>query len=695
MSKRDLLWEIGTEEIPARFMSPALAQLKELAAAALGERRLAYEDIRVYGSPRRLALLVFGLDEKQADEETEVKGPSQKAAFDADGNPTRALQGFCKGQGVEPADVFCRELNGQPYVFVKKKLLGQPALEVLPAMLIEISQKLYFPKPMRWGEQTLRFARPIRWLLALWGQDVLPVEWGGVKAGRTSRGHRFLGSDQVEVASPADYVETMRAAFVMVDQEERKAECWRQIQAAAASVDGVVRPDEELLEEVCYLLEYPTALVGSFSEEYLALPEPLVITPMREHQRYFPVFAPEGGLRNRFVTVRNGNSEHLDVVAAGNEKVLKARLDDAAFFLHEDLKHPLADNLPRLSGIVFHESLGRMDAKVERIRQIAAWIGKTLSYSESELADLDRAALLCKADLVSHAVYEFTELQGIMGEYYARASQETDAVATAIREHYLPRGAGDELPATKVGAALAIADKIDSLVSFLALDMQPSGSQDPYALRRQALGICHIIIRHQLPLSLRALVGQSYDATAAKNELVFDKEKTVALALAFFEQRMQNILSLDGYSYDVINAVLAEGVDRLPELPAKAKALAEFRTDADFAAMLAGYRRAANLVAKNGSQGPVQAEYLQEAAEKELAAQVSAAAEQVKSLAESGRYVELLRLVSKLGPAIDAFFDAVMVMTDDAALRNNRLALLQSIVDMAEEVGDLSRLVEQ
>ncbi len=692
---KDLLFEIGIEEIPARFMEPALNQLRELAADGLQQAGLEYADMQVYGTPRRIALLVKDLAEMQPDSQQESKGPALKAAFDAAGQPTKALLGFCRGQGIEPDTVLQKEIKGVQYVYAVKHIQGRPTAELLPAMLEEIVHKLYFPKPMRWGNNEMRFARPIRWLVLLFGQEVLPLEIAGVKAGRVTRGHRFLGNGQAEIKEPAAYLLTLQNEYVVADQKVRREKIWAQIQAVAKVAGGQVKPDEDLLSELVYILEYPTALLGSFDAKYLEIPEELVVTPMREHQRYFPVYDASGQkLLPHFITVRNGNSEHLDIVQAGNEKVLAARLADAEFFWHEDCSHPLADNLPRLAHIVFHEKLGTLDAKVQRIKTLAGHIATKLVFSNDDRRDTERAAELLKCDLVSNAVYEFTELQGIMGEYYAQHDGETPQVAAAIREHYLPRFAGDALPQTKAGIALALADRLDSLVGFFAQGMIPTGSQDPYALRRAAIGVMQILLQNKLGLNLLWLCQKAY-ALYEGITLERDEPATLEALASFFEQRLENILAEEGVAYDVVNAV--SGLPLFCPLYnyQKAHALADFRGDGEFAQLMADYGRAANLLKNAQPAAEVQEQLLEEQAERELFAALSAASSKVKSALALRDYLAALRVLASVRPQLDAFFEAVMVMAESEALRGNRLALLQKLVAMTAELGDLSALVSK
>lgn len=690
---KDLLFEIGTEEIPARFMEPALKQMKELADTGLKNLRLEYSQINVYGTPRRLALYVQQLDETQADLAEEVKGPSEKAAYDAQGNPTKAVLGFARGQGVNVEDLMVRETPAGRYIFATKKSTGQPALTVLPELLQNIIHKLYFPKPMRWGDLEMKFARPIRWMVALFGSEILDVEIEGVKAGRESRSHRFLGSGVVELASPDQYISKLKENYCIVDQEERKQLVWQQILDIAEANGGQVQPDEELLEEVTHLLEYPTALCGGFEEKYLALPKEVLITPMREHQRYFPVFKEDGTLLPKFITVRNGLPEHIDIVTAGNEKVLRARLADAEFFYTEDLKKNLADNVEKLGSIVFHEKLGSLSAKVERIQKLAEFIGEKLGYSAEEISDAGRAAYLAKADLVSNVVYEFPELQGVMGEYYARHAGESEAVSTAIREHYLPRFAGDEVPGTKVGIAVAIADKLDSIVGFFGMNIQPTGSQDPYALRRQALGIVNTILQHNLEISFKELVIKSYQLLQEQVEFTNNQDKTLDDILSFFKQRMDNVLTESGVRYDVINAVLAGELDNFEIIKQKALAISDFRESSEFSQLITGFNRAANL-AKNAEHTNVREELFSYPEEGRLYQEFQKVREQADQFLKVKDYQNALSSVAELRGAIDDFFSAVMVMVEDSEVKANRLALLKQIADYVKDIADLSQLVD-
>lgn len=690
---KDLLFEIGTEEIPARFMEPAIKQMRELAEAGLKEHRLAFSKINVYGTPRRLALFVQELAETQSDLTEEVKGPSEKAAYDAGGSPTKAVLGFARGQGVNVEDLVVKETPAGKYVFAAKRSIGHPAQSVLPGLLLNIIHKLYFPKPMRWGNLEMKFARPLRWMVALFGDEVLRVEIEGLMAGRESMSHRFLGSGMVELALPEQYIPKLKENYCIVDQEERKQLIWKQILETARLNGGKVQPDDDLLEEVTYLLEYPTALCGNFEEKYLALPQEVLITPMREHQRYFPVFKEDGTLLPKFITVRNGLPEHIEIVTAGNEKVLRARLADAEFFYTEDLKKNLADNVAKLQSIVFHEKLGSLSAKVERVQKLAQFIGEGLSYSTVEISATGRAAYLAKADLVSNVVFEFPELQGIMGEYYARHAGEDQAVCTAIREHYLPRFAGDEVPQSKVGVAVAIADKLDSIVGFFGMNFQPTGSQDPYALRRQALGIVHTILQHNLAISLKDMVSRAYQLLQEQVALCNDQEKTLGDILAFFKQRMDNVLTESGVRYDVINAVLAGDLDNLGVIKQKAVAISGFRDSREFRQLITGFTRAANL-AKNAEHSNVNEELFSYPEEGRLYQEFQNVRELADRFLKDKEYQKALGAVAELRGVIDDFFSAVMVMVEDQDVKENRLALLKQIADYVTDIADLSQLVD-
>lgn len=690
-SSRDFLLEIGVEEMPARFLDPALAELKELAIAALKENRLGYKNLATCGSPRRISLLVEGMSVSQEPLEMEVKGPAVKVAY-KDGVPTRAAEGFAAGQGVKVSDLVQKPVGHVDYVFAVRREAGRPAMNVLPAMVPGLITGLHFPKPMRWGDLEFRFARPIRWIASLFGTDIVEFEFAGLKAGRTTYGHRFLSKEPVELASPSEYIGKMKNNYVIVDVQERRSEIWRQVCDLARSVGGFVEEDENLLNEVNNLVEYPAALMGEFSTDYLKLPKEVLVTPMREHQRYFPVVDAEGRLLAKFIAVKNGAADHLDIIRAGNEKVLRARLADANFFYQEDLKTPLADKVPELKKIVFQESLGTVYDKTVRAGEIAAYLAGALGAGDEAKEVALRASALAKADLVTNMVYEFPELQGYMGREYAERTGEDKAVAAAIFEHYLPRFAGDRLPETIPGKILSISDKMDTIVGCFAIGIQPTGSQDPYALRRQALGISNIILEMKAALSLEKLIETAYRSYEGNVSLKLSLEKVKEEVADFFKQRIKGILDDRGFTYDTIDAVLTTCYDDFNDVLLRANALAEFRREPDFADLLTAFIRANNL-SKNAGTLRVDPAVLEDSSEKELYKILSEVEDKVRIYLEEQDYRSLLGTIATLQAPLDRFFTSVMVMVDDAKVRDNRLALLANLASLVKQVADLSKIV--
>lgn len=686
----DLLLEIGLEEIPAKFMPPALAELKQMAETQLSEQRIGFDEVITYGTPRRIALVVKNIADKQQDLEEEAKGPAVKAAYDADGNPTKAAMGFARGQGVDVKDLYQKELNGGMYVFATKKAVGVPTDEVLPALLPQLVTGIHFPKPMRWGFTELRYARPIRWIVALHGDQVVPFTIEDIASGNVSRGHRYLGTDKLVIPCAEEYVSVMEKDWVIVDQNRRQAMIVEQMNQLAAEAGGEVGMDEELLEEVLYLVEYPTALMGNFNPAYMLMPEQLIITPMKEHQRYFPVLKGHH-LLPKFLTVRNGNAEHLDMVQAGNEKVLEARLADAKFFYDEDLKIKLEDNVEKLKSIVFQEKLGTIYEKMLRVQQGVVVTADLLQLGEDVKTRALRAAYLAKADLVSNVVYEFPELQGLMGEKYAFAQGEHPLTSKAISEHYLPKNADGELPLTFEGLTVSIADKMDTIVGCFAAGIEPTGSQDPYALRRQAAGICSMILGRSVLVSLTALIQQAIEHYPA--EITGDKEALCKRVYDFFEQRIRNVLNDRGFRYDVIEAVVSCGYDNLTETLLRAEAMNKMQATDTFAKVLTAFTRANNL-AKKATGNQVSDAYLVEDVEKRLWADVQAAETSIAAMVQNRQYTEALTVISTLEESISAFFDNVMVMDEDENVKNNRLALLVRVSGLGSRIADLTKIVQ-
>lgn len=687
----DFLLEIGTEEIPAKFSPGAMSQLEEQTRKQLAELRLTYKEIKIFATPRRLAVLVKELAETQEDLSMEVKGPAVKAAYDASGAPTKAAQGFARGQGVSVEELFVQEVNGVPYVFARKAEVGLKTKALLPQFSMDIINSLHFPKPMRWADLDFRFARPIRWIVALYGSEVIPFEFVGLKSGRTSRGHRTLATEEVLIAQPSDYREALRSAYVIIDPEERKAVILAQLKSLAEKVGGEVPADEELLDEVIHLVEYPTALLGEVASQYMDLPEAVITTPMREHQRYFPVRSNNGKLLPYFITVRNGSDFALDTVKAGNEKVLKARLEDAAFYYREDQKVSLADLVPKLGKIVYHEKLGTVEQRVERLRGLSRFIAARQGFEGAKQEEIDRTAYLAKADLVTLMVSDFPELQGIMGADYAKASGEKDEVCQGILEHYQPRFAGDVTPASISGRVVSLADKLDAIVGAFSIGIQPTGSQDPYALRRQAQGIVAILLDSGWDISLTELIRESYS--------LLDKQGTSPLPIAdilpllqdFFQQRVRFVMLEQGMRYDTVDAVLGLGSDQINRVVKRAHVLSKKRVEEAFVLYAQTYTRCYNLSKKEPNL-VLDASLLIDDTEKALANGISSRKQRFDELIEIGNYEEAYDLAWELVPQIEALFQAVMIMVEDEGLKRARLALLGQCVEMLGCLGELSLL---
>ncbi|AGL00870.1 glycine--tRNA ligase subunit beta [Desulfoscipio gibsoniae] len=691
---RDFVLEIGVEELPARFLDPALTQLQKLTGQALQDNRLNCGEIVTSGTPRRITVFVRDVAENQQSLLQEVKGPAVKVAFNAAGEPTRAAQGFAKSNRVKVEELVRKSVGPVEYVFAVKQEAGRPAADVLKELAPVLIGGLHFPKPMRWGDLDMRFARPIRWLLCLFGGDVVPFTMAGLQADRYIYGHRFLSSGKMSVTDAGAYFEVMRGAHVIVNVTERREIIRRQVNEAAAREGGQAEIDADLLDEVTNIVEYPTALCGSFDKDYLQMPEEVIITPMREHQRYFPVRGADGRLLPRFIAVGNsGNDpESINIIRAGNEKVLRARLSDAAFFWQEDLKTNLADRVEGLQKVVFQESLGTIYEKVLRITALADLLAARMGAGLQEQGDTTRAAFLAKADLLTNMVYEFPELQGIMGREYALRQGEPPTVAQAVYEHYLPRFSGDELPATLPGRALSIADKADTIVGCFGVGIMPTGSQDPYALRRQALGICNIILDGELVLSIKEIVEQAYRGYAGRVQMKLSLEQVTGELEEFFQQRLRGLFIDRGLSYDTVEAVLAAGIDDLAGTWQRGQALEKFRSDPAFDALLTAYTRAHNL-AKKAAHDKVDAALFDSAAEQELYQAFQSVSESAWAQINSRDYGAALSLIAKLQKPVDRFFNDVMVMVDNDLVRENRLALLKKIATFIGSMADLSKMV--
>lgn len=684
MSKT-LLLEIGTEEVPAHVMPGILSQLKENAAKTFEELRIEYKNIKTLGTPRRSALLVEGLAEQQADLSKENRGPAVNIAFDADGNPTKAAQGFARGQGVKPEELVTKD--GYVYAMVHEK--GGQTADLLGETLKGLVDGLNFPNNMHWADLDYKFIRPLRWLVALYGQDVIDFEVANVKSGRTSRGHRFLSEGDFEIANAEDYVEACRKASIIVDQNERCEMIRQQIAEVAAANGGQAEVNEDLLEEVLYLVEYPTALCGKFDEKYLALPAEAVITPMRDHQRYFPVLK-DGQLLPLFITIRNGGKEHLETVQHGNERVLRARLEDAQFFFDEDRKKTLEQHGEKLKTVVFQDGLGTIYDKALRLEVLAGYIADAIGANEQDKKDAVRAAKLAKADLVTGMVTEFTELQGVMGREYALLDGETKAVAQAIDEHYMPRFAGDSQPASVAGRIVSLADKIDTIVGTFSRGLIPTGSQDPFALRRQALGIVNMLKEAQYHISLSQLVAKAMELLKIAD--AGQQAKLQNDVADFMKLRLKNVLADAGIRYDVVDAVFVT-VDDIYGVFLRAQAVNE-AIKQDMEKTIQAFVRTGNIARKaEDVQAAVEADLLAEQVEKDLCKAYEAAAAKVEKEIAAQDYAGAIATLSQLAAPIDAFFDGVMVMDKDEKIKNNRLGLLKLVDNLICQVADFSKIV--
>lgn len=684
MSKT-LLLEIGTEEVPAHVMPGILSQLKENAAKTFDELRIEYKNIKTLGTPRRSALLVEGLAEQQADLSKENRGPAVNIAFDADGNPTKAAQGFARGQGVKPEELVTKD--GYVYAMVHEK--GGQTVDLLGDTLKGLVDGLNFPNNMHWADLDYKFIRPLRWLVALYGQDVIDFEVANVKSGRTSRGHRFLSERDFEIANAEDYVEACRKASIIVDQNERCEMIRQQIAEVAAANGGQAEVNEDLLEEVLYLVEYPTALCGKFDEKYLALPAEAVITPMRDHQRYFPVLK-DGQLLPLFITIRNGGKEHLETVQHGNERVLRARLEDAQFFFDEDRKKTLEQHGEKLKTVVFQDGLGTIYDKALRLEVLAGYIADAIGANEQDKKDAVRAAKLAKADLVTGMVTEFTELQGVMGREYALLDGETKAVAQAIDEHYMPRFAGDSQPASVAGRIVSLADKIDTIVGTFSKGLIPTGSQDPFALRRQALGIVNMLKEAQYHISLSQLVAKAMELLKIAD--AGQQTKLQNDVADFMKLRLKNVLADAGIRYDVVDAVFVT-VDDIYGVFLRAQAVNE-AVKQDMEKTIQAFVRTGNIARKaEDVQAAVEAGLLAEQVEKDLYKAYEDATSKVEKEVAAQDYAGAIATLSQLAAPIDAFFDRVMVMDKDEKIKNNRLGLLKLVDNLICQVADFSKIV--
>ena len=680
---KDLLFEIGAEEIPAGFMPNILGQLKQLAETKLNDAHLPFESIETYGTPRRLALIVKGLADASAEISERHKGPSASIAYDADGNATKAAIGFARGKGLDVADLVVED----GYIYAETKTAGVPAKDIVSEMLPQLITGLNFPKSMHWGDLDAKFVRPVRWLVALLDEEVIPVEFATVKSGNVTRGHRFLGADEITIKNAASYVDTLKENFVMVDQDARRELISKQLHDMAASKNASIVWDDDLLEEINYLVEWPTALCGGFEESYLALPDAAIITPMKDHQRYFPLVGQDGKLLPMFLTVRNGSDHSIEVVQAGNERVLRARLDDAKFFFNEDRKKPLIDRQDGLTKIVFQEGLGNLADKTERLLKLGRVFGEECGLHEDAAVVLERATELAKTDLTTGMVTEFTELQGVMGKEYALLDGESPEVAEAIFEQYLPRFAGDVLPQTEAGKVLSIIDKVDNIVATFSRGLIPTGSQDPYALRRQTIGILNILLGSEWNISLRPIFKASMELL---NVAADKQEELLSQVEEFFTLRLKNIFLDREVPHHVIDLLLSNNELSVADAEGLVNSLLANRIDENVE-LVQAYTRMYNLV-KDVEYTGVNSDLLKEDAEKALFEAASKASEASLAAWEAGDYAAVVAVPAILVPTINQFFEDVMVMDKDEAIKANRLQLVRLAYSVMAIIGDISAL---
>lgn len=680
---KDLLFEIGAEEIPAGFMPNILGQLKTLAETKLNDAHLPFESIATYGTPRRLALIVKGLADTSAEISERHKGPSASIAYDADGNPTKAAIGFARGKGLDVADLVVED----GYIYAETKTAGVPAKDIVTDMLPQLITGLNFPKSMHWGNLDAKFVRPVRWLVALLDEEVIPVEFATVKSGNVTRGHRFLGADEITIKNAASYVDTLEENFVMVDQDARRELISKQLHDMAASKNASIVWDDDLLEEINYLVEWPTALCGGFEESYLALPDAAIITPMKDHQRYFPLVDQDGKLLPMFLTVRNGSDHSIEVVQAGNERVLRARLDDAKFFFNEDRKKPLIDRQDGLTKIVFQEGLGNLADKTERLLTLGRVFSEECELHEDTRVVLERATELAKTDLTTGMVTEFTELQGVMGKEYALLDGESPEVAEAIFEQYLPRFAGDVLPQTEAGKVLSIIDKIDNIVATFSRGLIPTGSQDPYALRRQTIGILNILLNSEWNISLRPIIVESMNLL---NVPADKQDELLGQVEEFITLRLKNIFLDREVPHHVIDLLLSNNELSVADAEGLVKALLANRIDENVE-LVQAFTRMYNLV-KDVTYTGVDESLLKEEAERALYQMATKASEASIDAWDKNDYDAVVAVPATLVPAINKFFEDVMVMDKDEAIKANRLQLVRLAYSVMAIIGDISAL---
>lgn len=683
----ELLLEIGTEEIPAGFIPQALQAMKALLEKDLKDHRIPFKEIRAMGTPRRLVLSCSEISPLQEGRVSQVIGPAKRIAFDEGGKPTKAAMGFARSQGVRVEDLEIVATEKGEYIAARKEEKGEETIQILSAVLPRLILAIPFPKSMRWMDLDITFARPIHWILALFDGQGIPFQIGNITSGRLSSGHRFMAPGSFPVKDPGEYIRRLRNSFVIVNPEERRELILAELKKAAAEVSGTIIQDDDLLETVTYLVEFPVALRGNFSKEFLALPREVLISAMREHQKYFSMVNASGELLPYFVAISNTKAKDPNIVRRGNERVLQARLSDAKFFFLEDQKTPLIQKLEGLKKVVYHSKLGTSYEKVTRICALAGYLADHLHPALKET--VHRAALLCKADLITGMVGEFPSLQGIMGRVYARLSSEPEAVAEAIYEHYLPTAAGGALPVSHPGAMLSIADKLDTVAGCFGVGLIPTGTADPYALRRQTLGIIHIILDRKYHLSLEALIQKSLELL--KEKLQRPAKAVQGDLLEFFRGRIQNLLVSRGLSVDAVEAALTAGFMDLVDLEERAKALNDLKQEKDFEPLAIAFKRVVN-ISRDHLPGRVEPRLFEKEVEKNLWDAYEIIGRTAMEKISRKDYRQALRDLSALRKPVDEFFEGVFVMAEDEKIKKNRLSLLGSIARLFFKIGDFTKI---
>lgn len=691
----NVVLEIGTEEIPAQYMENALKDLNRLAKKYLEESRINYKETKVYGTPRRLILFIFHIKEKQEDIFQKIKGPAYSIAYNEDSQPQKPALKFAQSQGVNVEDLIVEDTKKGKYIFAPKSIIGKPTIDLLSQIFPKIIKGMQFPKSMRWGEKSLRFIRPIRWILALYGKEIIRFNLNGLDSENITYGHRLLAPQIIKISSTQEYFKKLEKSYVIIDPKIRESIVNTGIEQIIKEIDGKKMINEKLLKEIIYLVEYPNAILGKFDKKYLELPKDVLIEVLRKHQKYFPVFKNKDELLPLFIVIINNSKKYASKIIEGNENVLKARLEDAKFFYQEDQKIPLEKRVDKLKNVIFQENLGSLFDKTKRLELLCDYISDGLQVEQKVKKDLLRSAHLCKTDLVTEMVKEFPELQGTMGKVYAVLSGERKEVGETIFEHYLPRFSGDKLPLTKGGMILGIADKVDTIIGCFLMGLTPTGSQDPYGLRRQSRGKIAIILKNNLEISLKDIIQKSLSLykESVSVELKIDENKIVSQILSFLKQRLKNIFLEDRIRYDIIDAVLAVDSDGdAVDIKNRIKAIEELYNQPIFRKILSSSNRVLNL-SKNNEENEIDQSLLIEKAELNLYNNYKNIYPRTREFIFNKEYKKVFKLLGDLCEPVDEFFDQVLVMDKDNNIRKNRIALIKKIGILFNQVADLSKIV--